>query len=76
MHPRRRLRNIIRDTSQLIIDIQWWNDNRTEEKPFDCESLQVRLNLAETAAKQWDAGDIEEAHVTMNKLSEYPSSNH
>ena len=71
MHPRRRLQKIIDETSQLIRDVQWWNDNRLDAEPIDCEVDQMRLRLAKRVATQWDAGNRGEALSAMNDLFEY-----
>ena len=74
MHPRDRLKKIIDETSQLIIDIQWWNNNRLDVAPFDCEVEQVLLGIARKAASQWDAGDTVAAQFTMQELSDYAAA--
>ena len=30
-------RKIIDECDQIILDVLWWNDNRTDEEPMDCE---------------------------------------
>jgi hypothetical protein len=37
------LPKIIADLQQQIRDIESWNDNRVDERPFDCESHRVAL---------------------------------
>lgn len=74
MHPRYRLQEIIKDARQAILDVQAWNHIRSDEVPMDCEPERVVLRLAETAAKQWDAGDLAASQKTMHKLSDYADS--
>lgn len=37
----RRHNKIIRDAEQFIRDVEWWNNNRTECEPMDCEPERV-----------------------------------
>ena len=67
MIPRIRLQRIIDESRQFIIDAQSWNDNRPDEKPIDCEPERVVLSLAESIAKQWDAGE-EVSRETLSRL--------
>lgn len=71
IHPRERLAWIIRETSQLITDVESWNENRPEHPPFDCETERVTLSIAQQAADEWDRGDFEAARKTMKRLATY-----
>jgi hypothetical protein len=56
MHPRKRLLKVIRQTSQVITDIESWNDNRPDAPPIDCEADRVMLAKARAALAAWDSG--------------------
>lgn len=71
MHPRKRVQKIIDECNQMIIDVHWWNNNRLEEQPLDCEQEKVILSLANNAASLWDAGNIESFQVEMRKITDY-----
>jgi hypothetical protein len=40
-----RFAKVKREMQQLINDVQWWNENRTDADPMDCEPEQVFLSL-------------------------------
>lgn len=71
MHPRKRLAKIIRETSQMIRDIQYWNTINPQHQPFDCETERVVLNLATQAAELWDADRPKEANAAMDAMVDY-----
>lgn len=71
MHPRKRLAWIIRELHQLIVDKEWWNQNRTEHPPFDVGYERVQLKLARKAARLYDAGRVDEAKVVMQAMEEH-----
>jgi hypothetical protein len=60
MHPLKRLNKIIRDTKQIITDIEWWNRNRTDAPPIDCEFERVLLAKALKCRAAWDPDDTRE----------------
>lgn len=41
----KRLRRLLRETEQLRNDLDWWNENRTEHPPFDCEGEKVAIPM-------------------------------
>jgi hypothetical protein len=57
MHPRKRCVRIIRECEQFIRDVEWWNANRTDAPPMDCEPERVLLPVARACRAAWDAGD-------------------
>jgi hypothetical protein len=48
------LNRVIRRCRQLITDVEWWNANRTDAEPMDCEAERVLLRLAERAKNETD----------------------
>lgn len=58
MHPRRRLQKILDDAHQFVVDVEWWNANRTDAAPMDCEPERVIRELARKAIVNWDRGDL------------------
>lgn len=61
MHPLKRLKKIRRECRQIINDIEWWNRNRTDSEPIDCEPERIMLAKADAAIKAWgkpEFGDL------------------
>jgi hypothetical protein len=58
MHPRKRCAKIVRECEQFIRDVEWWNANRTDAPPMDCETQRVLLPIARECLEAWDAGDM------------------
>lgn len=54
---RRRLVRLIRDLKQMIRDMEWWNENRTDEEPMDMGAERVILAKAEKALEALERGD-------------------
>jgi len=64
----KRLRKIIRQTEQLIRDIDWWNTHRIDAPPIDCESDRVRLSLATRALAALRARRMDECGRLVDEL--------
>lgn len=71
MHPRERLQKIIDDSTQLIRDIQYWNELNPLDTPIDVEPDRVMLHLARGIAARWDAGERSHAGLQISRLEEY-----
>lgn len=42
---------------QFIRDVEWWNKNRTDAPPMDCEPERVAVSVCDQALAAFDAGD-------------------
>ncbi len=71
MHPRKRVAKIVRDCQQFIRDVEWWNTNRTDARPVDCEVEKVILSNAIPALAAWDAGDMDGFDMLTKRMIEY-----
>lgn len=49
----RRLRKMRRETSQLIRDLEWWNENRVDAQPFDVGWDKVLIGLIDKQLDEW-----------------------
>jgi hypothetical protein len=67
---RRELLTVIRETGQMIRDIEWWNTNRTDVPPMDCEPERVMLQIARQCLAAVDAGDGPESERLADLLAE------
>jgi len=63
---RKRLLRIIRDCQQIVNDIEWWNDNRLDAEPIDCEIEKVLVHMGTKAVTAYDAGDWDE-HARLSR---------
>jgi hypothetical protein len=72
--PRISLRKLIRECEQLIIDVEWWNENRTDCPPMDCESSRIMLSMAKPCLEAFDRGDMAECRRLSNALKNYGES--
>ncbi len=57
----RRLRCIVRELEENISTIEWWNANRTDTRPIDCEGDRVLLAVTRRllmALKSGNRGDL------------------
>jgi hypothetical protein len=70
IHPRTRCFRIICECEQLIRDVEWWNRNRPNDPPMDCEPERVLLPVARQCLAAWDAGDSVKAGVLAAKMVE------
>lgn len=62
----------IAELEQIIRDIEWWNRNRTDAAPFDCEWARVQLDFAKRAQAAWDRGDtIEAGKITAESIKAF-----
>lgn len=75
MHPAARLRKIIEDAHQFVIDVQWWNANRTDAPPMDCEDMMILGRKARIALQAWDTGSQVEFEAANRDLLDY-AENH
>lgn len=57
MHPQKRCAKIVHECEQMILDAEWWNNNRLDAEPMDCEPERVLLPIARKCLAAWDAGD-------------------
>lgn len=61
---------LIAELEQVIRDIQWWNRNRTDCPPFDCEWAIIAKSLAQQAQEAWERGDtIESGRITARMVA-------
>lgn len=67
----RDLRGLIRDTEQVIRDVQWWNQHRAEEGPLDCERERVFLSKARGALAAINRGDMAEHSRLVSEMTAY-----
>jgi len=58
---RARCAKIVRECEQFIRDVEWWNANRTDAPPMDCEPERVLLPVARACLAAWDVGDADKA---------------
>lgn len=56
----RRLDKLIRNTREFIATVEWWNDNRTDCEPLDCEDQKILLQLAIQNKEARTAGRFDE----------------
>lgn len=68
-HPLKRLEQIIADAEQLVRDVEWWNRNRTDAPPMDCEPERVMLPMARACLASWDPNDTGEFTRRVNELA-------
>lgn len=69
----RRLRKMRRELREDIAIRESWNDNRTDEVPFDVGWDKTMLHYVECQLAAWESGDHEEvnrAATRMNDLCE------
>lgn len=45
------------DFEQYVIDIEWWNNNRTDAPPMDCEPERIAIAVCAEALLAFDQGD-------------------
>jgi hypothetical protein len=68
----RRLRKIIRESLENIAMIEWWNTNRLDQPPLDCEGDRVVVKLAREAMASFLRGDSREIQLAaFRRLSQY-----
>ena len=72
---RRRSLKIIRETLQFICDVEWWNANRTDAPPLDCEGERVLLKVAREQLAAADRGDMLEAERLSGRMLEIAKAN-
>ena len=48
-------RKTIVECEELIDDILWWNNNRHDEEPMDCEEDRVMLHWLKKVLKEFEA---------------------
>lgn len=70
MHPRDRCAKIVRDCEQLIRDVEWWNNNRLDAPPMDCEPERVLLPIARACLSAWDANDLKKVAILASRMVE------
>lgn len=68
---RKRLLKIIDECEQFIHDIVWWNNNRTDAEPMDCEPERIMAEKARRCLTAFDAGDREGYMRLSRELAEY-----
>lgn len=64
----RRLMKMKYELTQLIIDKEWWNQNRTDAMPFDLGWERVLLDLVVKQLRAWHTGDMAEVQRLASKL--------
>lgn len=69
MHPLVRLRKIIREREDMIATVEWWNKNRTDAPPMDCEPERVMLKKARECRAAW--GDRDKYARIAGEMAEY-----
>ncbi len=57
---RNRLLKLVREAQQIVNDIEWWNNNRLDSSPFDCETEKIVVHLGKQALVAYDAGNWDE----------------
>ena len=57
---RKRLLKIIQECQQIVNDIEWWNNNRLDADPIDCEIEKILVHLGKQALAAYDDGDWDE----------------
>ncbi len=70
MHPRDRCARIVRECRQVIIDVEWWNNNRHDAPPMDCEFERVLLPVARACLSAWDSADDDAVTVATERMNE------
>ncbi len=65
---RMRLLKAIEETEQDIRDMEWWNTNRPEAPPMDCEPERIHVHLAKQALAAFDAGNSQEAERLAGEM--------
>lgn len=65
----KRLTKIIRDTRIFIATIEWWNTNRTDAEPMDCEPERLLLAVAEKLDAETDPAKYEVLSGEMVRLA-------
>lgn len=65
----KRLTKIIRDTRSFIATIEWWNTNRTDAEPMDCEPERLLLAVAEKLDAETDPAKCEVLSGEMVRLA-------
>ena len=70
MHPRVRCKKIISECEQMIRDVEWWNRNRTDALPLDCEPERVLLPVARACLAAWNSGDMAKVRELSRKMIE------
>ena len=66
---RKRLKKLIRDSDQFIVDVEWWNNTRTEHPPFDCEPSKLTLHWARGALDALNRGDRKAMNQFIDNLT-------
>lgn len=75
MHPRTRCARIVRECEQMIRDVEWWNRNRLDAPPLDCEPERVLLPVARACLAAWDVGDIMKVKALSTRMVEICEQN-
>ena len=58
---------LIENMDQIVSDIEWWNDNRLDAPPFDCEWAKLGAVRLRQALAAWDARDTVRASELMQE---------
>jgi glucose dehydrogenase len=61
-------RRIIRQCEEMIATVEYWNRNRTDCEPLDCETERVILSVARACLVAIDADDLPEVQRLSDKL--------
>lgn len=60
------LERLIRRTKQLIVDIEWWNTHRVDQRPFDCDQDRITIDKATRCLRALEHEDWE-GFESLNK---------
>lgn len=67
---RDRLAKVIGETEQLIRDIVWWNNNRLDAEPIDCEIERLAVATGKKALAAFDREDWDEYTRLQTEMKE------
>lgn len=63
-----RLEKMQADLRETIAGIEWWNANRTEERPFDVGFDKSMLQCVDMQLAGWEAGDMQEVNRWADRM--------
>lgn len=68
---RKDLQRIARNCREQIAVVEWWNRNRADAEPMDCEPERVILRMAIEAMKKFDPPGLKEFTAACKPLWDY-----
>ncbi len=62
---------IIGEAEQSVRDCMYWNNNRPDEEPMDCEDFRIAARLGRQALAEFDAGNLDRHSELVSQMCEH-----